>query len=258
VEGAGRPQAERTLTAEQRKADFRPPEDGPPPPLDRPTGACELVAALLGALLRISATHLQGSNLAAFDAEARRPRRAEQRDAGRRLVSWQVGLPSWWLPQRCCQRVWGVHLRRAAPAVGATGEYSLRLGFRQHPRRACWAACLQGSRARVQGARRAHTQAHVHMLVLITGRNTRVEGPRTAPLRPGVGLRSAAARARGAGGPARARAAAGAHAAVQLQRDGRAALEARHHRVRGRAAHRALAAHRGAGARPARLPLNLP
>lgn len=64
-------QAERTLAAEQRKADFRPPEDGPPPPLDRPTDACALVSALLSALLRISATHLQGSNLAAFDAEAR-------------------------------------------------------------------------------------------------------------------------------------------------------------------------------------------
>ena len=63
-------QAERTLAAEQRKADFRPPEDGPPPPLDRPTDACALVSALLSALLRISATHLQGSNLAAFDAEA--------------------------------------------------------------------------------------------------------------------------------------------------------------------------------------------
>ena len=69
-------QAERTLAAEQRKADFRPPEDGPPPPLDRPTGACVLVAALLSALLRISSSHLQGSNLAAFDAEARhRPAR---------------------------------------------------------------------------------------------------------------------------------------------------------------------------------------
>ena len=40
-------QADRTLMAEQRKTDFRPPEDGEPPPLDRPTGACVLVAALL-------------------------------------------------------------------------------------------------------------------------------------------------------------------------------------------------------------------
>ena len=55
--------------AEQRKTDFRPPEDGEPPPLDRPTDACTLVAALLSALLRLAAQHLQASNLASFDME---------------------------------------------------------------------------------------------------------------------------------------------------------------------------------------------
>jgi hypothetical protein len=64
-------QAERTLMAEQRKTDFRPPEDGEPPPLDRPTDACVLVAALLSALLRLAAQHLQASNLASFDTEVR-------------------------------------------------------------------------------------------------------------------------------------------------------------------------------------------
>ena len=55
--------------AEQHKTDFRPPEDGEPPPLDRPTDACMLVAALLSALLRLAAQHLQASNLASFDME---------------------------------------------------------------------------------------------------------------------------------------------------------------------------------------------
>ena len=64
-------QADRTLVAEQRKTDFRPPEDGEPPPLDRPTDACTLVAALLSALLRLAAQHLQASNLASFDMEVR-------------------------------------------------------------------------------------------------------------------------------------------------------------------------------------------
>ena len=62
-------QADRTLVAEQGKTDFRPPEDGEPPPLDRPTDACMLVAALLSALLRMTAQHLQASNLASFDTE---------------------------------------------------------------------------------------------------------------------------------------------------------------------------------------------
>ena len=59
--------------AEQGKTDFRPPEDGEPPPLDRPTDACMLVAALLSALLRLAAQHLQASNLASFDMEAGSP-----------------------------------------------------------------------------------------------------------------------------------------------------------------------------------------
>ena len=59
--------------AEQGKTDFRPPEDGEPPPLDRPTDACTLVAALLSALLRLAAQHLQASNLASFDMEVGLP-----------------------------------------------------------------------------------------------------------------------------------------------------------------------------------------
>ncbi|KAK9835004.1 hypothetical protein WJX81_003494 [Elliptochloris bilobata] len=88
-------QAERTLAAEQRKADFRPPEDGPPPPLDRPTGACTLVAALLSALLRISATHLQGSNLAAFDAEVGRRAHAMLLAHMQRYVYSATGALRW-------------------------------------------------------------------------------------------------------------------------------------------------------------------
>lgn len=38
--------------------------DGP-----RPAQACALVSALLSALLRLAAQHLQASNLASFDAE---------------------------------------------------------------------------------------------------------------------------------------------------------------------------------------------
>jgi hypothetical protein len=68
-EGFGVRQADRTLVAEQKRTDFRPPEEGEAPPLDRPTDACVLVAALLSALLRLTAQHLQGSNLASFDAE---------------------------------------------------------------------------------------------------------------------------------------------------------------------------------------------
>ncbi len=64
-------QADRTLVAEQRRTDFRPPEDGDTPQLDRPTEACALVAALLSALLRLAAQSLQASNLASFDTEAR-------------------------------------------------------------------------------------------------------------------------------------------------------------------------------------------
>jgi hypothetical protein len=68
-----RAQADRTLVAEQRRTDFRPPEDGDAPPLDRPTEACALVAALLSALLRLAAQSLQASNLASFDTEASTP-----------------------------------------------------------------------------------------------------------------------------------------------------------------------------------------
>ena len=72
--------------AEQRKTDFRPPEDGDHPPLDRPTDACMLVAALLSALLRLAAQHLQASNLASFDMEVRAQLR--------RLQQIMIGLAS--------------------------------------------------------------------------------------------------------------------------------------------------------------------
>jgi len=130
------------------------------------------------------------------------------------------------------------------------GAAACASGLCQQPQGARWVACLQGSRSPVQAWRHAHTQRHVRVLFSRHRRQTHDKGPCVAPPARGRGL-TGRVRARGAGGPARARAAAGAHAAVQLQRDGRAALEARHHRVRGRAAHRALAADRGAGARPA-------
>ena len=72
--------------AEQRKTDFRPLEDGEPPPLDRPTDACMLVAALMSALLRLAAQHLQASNLASFDMEVC--------DQLRRLQLIMIGLAS--------------------------------------------------------------------------------------------------------------------------------------------------------------------
>ena len=59
-------QAEHTLVTEQRRLDFRPPDEVP---LGQPTEACALVSALLAALLQEAAQTLQASNLASFNAE---------------------------------------------------------------------------------------------------------------------------------------------------------------------------------------------
>ncbi|KAK9823591.1 hypothetical protein WJX72_004079 [[Myrmecia] bisecta] len=64
-------QVDRTLASEQKRIDFRPPEDLPPP-LDRPTDACLLVTALLTVLMRTAQQNLQASNLVAFNAEVGR------------------------------------------------------------------------------------------------------------------------------------------------------------------------------------------
>ena len=61
-----RVQAEHTLVTEQRRLDFRPPDEVP---LGQPTEACALVSALLAALLQEAAQTLQASNLASFNAE---------------------------------------------------------------------------------------------------------------------------------------------------------------------------------------------
>ena len=65
-------QLDRTLTSDQKRLDFRPPEDVAPP-LDRPTEACQLATALLTALSSSAPQTLQGSNLTAFSGEARGP-----------------------------------------------------------------------------------------------------------------------------------------------------------------------------------------
>ena len=61
-------QMDRTLTTEQKRIDFRPPEDLPPP-LDRPTDACLFATALLTAAAKAVQQALQGSNGAAFTSE---------------------------------------------------------------------------------------------------------------------------------------------------------------------------------------------
>ncbi|KAK9916806.1 hypothetical protein WJX75_007279 [Coccomyxa subellipsoidea] len=88
-------QADRTLVAEQRRTDFRPPEDGDAPPLDRPTEACALVAALLSALLRLAAQSLQASNLASFDTEVGRRAHAMLVAHMQRYVYSAMGALRW-------------------------------------------------------------------------------------------------------------------------------------------------------------------
>lgn len=61
-------QMDRTLSSEQKRIDFRPPEDLPPP-LDRPTDACLFATALLTAAAKSAQQALQGSNSSAFTSE---------------------------------------------------------------------------------------------------------------------------------------------------------------------------------------------
>ena len=66
-------QMDRTLTSEQKRIDFRPPEDLPPP-LDKPTDACLFATALLTTAAKAVQQSLQGSNGIAFTTEVRRTR----------------------------------------------------------------------------------------------------------------------------------------------------------------------------------------
>lgn len=61
-------QFDRTLNLEQKRIDFRPPEDLPPP-LDRPTDACLFGTALLTAAAKAVQQVLRGSNCAAVLTE---------------------------------------------------------------------------------------------------------------------------------------------------------------------------------------------
>lgn len=61
-------QFDKTLNMEQKRIDFRPPEDLPPP-LDRPTDACLLVTALLTAAAKAAQQVLHGSNCVAVLTE---------------------------------------------------------------------------------------------------------------------------------------------------------------------------------------------
>ena len=64
-------QLDRTLTSEQKRIDFRPPEDLPPP-LDKPTDACLFATALLTIAAKAVQQTLQGSNSIAFTTEVSR------------------------------------------------------------------------------------------------------------------------------------------------------------------------------------------
>lgn len=66
-------QMDRTLSSEQKRIDFRPPEDLPPP-LDRPTDACLSATALLTTAAKSVQQLLQGSNGSAFTSEVRQAR----------------------------------------------------------------------------------------------------------------------------------------------------------------------------------------
>ena len=61
-------QMDRTLTSEQKRIDFRPPEDLPPP-LDKPTDACLFATMLLSAAAKAAQQTLQGTNGSAFVSE---------------------------------------------------------------------------------------------------------------------------------------------------------------------------------------------
>jgi len=69
---ANRAQVDRTLAAEQRKADFLPKaEGGAALELERPTDAARLATALLRAAARVATANLHGANLSSFLAQVR-------------------------------------------------------------------------------------------------------------------------------------------------------------------------------------------
>jgi len=59
---------DRTLTTEQKRIDFRPPEDLPPP-LDRPTDACLFATTLLTTAAKAVQQLLHDTNGSAFTSE---------------------------------------------------------------------------------------------------------------------------------------------------------------------------------------------
>ena len=65
---------DRTLTTEQKRIDFRPPEDLPPP-LDRPTDACLFATSLLTTAAKAVQQLLHGTNGSAFASEVSSARR---------------------------------------------------------------------------------------------------------------------------------------------------------------------------------------
>lgn len=56
------------LQVEQKRGDYRPSEELPPP-LDQATEACCLVSSLLAAVLKEASQTLQAANLISFNAE---------------------------------------------------------------------------------------------------------------------------------------------------------------------------------------------
>ena len=62
-------QVKQMLQTEQKRADYRPSEEFPPP-LDQATEACCLVSSLFAAVLKEASQTLQASNLVSFNAEA--------------------------------------------------------------------------------------------------------------------------------------------------------------------------------------------
>ncbi len=75
---------DRTLTTEQKRIDFRPPEDLPPP-LDRPTDACLFATSLLTTAAKAVQQLLHGTNGSAFTSEV---------SLALRLIGSQGDVPS--------------------------------------------------------------------------------------------------------------------------------------------------------------------
>ncbi len=67
VHPCGYMQLEKALSSEQRRSDFTPRDDAVS--FNKPTGACMLATAMLGALNRAARDCLEGSNLSSFLAE---------------------------------------------------------------------------------------------------------------------------------------------------------------------------------------------